>query len=522
MSEIIQITSNRGLVRFSREDLIEHNLIRWIRTSFKGIGKSGLISDGPFESVAAKLYVNEYPQYQVHIAEKCILNKDGSVDVILKLGKQVSSEMYNHHSTEAVSRKEEKSKAADNKLTIKQAAGYFEGHIERVVPQVDPNTGETAYHVKTFTGDIKKNPLQPSEEYDETIGVEDVDGDLVQIGDVVDILTDYVGYAGTKTIEGSLLPYEKLSELDDSTFVEYMKAIGLGDITSKEQLDLIDPQEYLDYISGLENNPVYIEPTEQSTSVIDKGIVRFWSVDTDPEIKYLADDLLKSDPELDPARLEKLVTMLYADEISQLPTKTEQAAMIKQLVKQERDILLGEKLEEILGNVEAEVPWAVVELLDPKTNQPTGKFVRVVHYELDLDEGDNKKASSDILERYGDFCRKIIEHRIATLEKFAIQYQTRFAGVKEYEKAEQMKDSKGSNLDITFPTPPAPSEIVQPTFTDMLKKQIGDTKSANTENLSVTLVPGAPQATKDQTYDSSPTHDTSEEDVSMIDGKRQS
>jgi hypothetical protein len=110
MPEIIEINSKRGLVKFSLEDLVELNLEKYIRTSFKGIGKRGLISDGPFETAAAKLYVEKYPQTQIHIAEKCLLDQDDSVSVILKLSKEVSSEMYNQNANSTVLRKQEKSR----------------------------------------------------------------------------------------------------------------------------------------------------------------------------------------------------------------------------------------------------------------------------------------------------------------------------------------------------------------------------------------------------------------------------
>ena len=59
MPEILDISSKRGLVKFSEEDLINLGLIKWIRTSFKGIGKRGLIQDTPFETAAAKVYVDK-------------------------------------------------------------------------------------------------------------------------------------------------------------------------------------------------------------------------------------------------------------------------------------------------------------------------------------------------------------------------------------------------------------------------------------------------------------------------------
>ena len=110
MPEIIQINSKKGLVKFSFQDLIDLNLDRYIRTSFKGIGKKGLLLDTPFQDAAAKVYQDKYPQMQIHIAEKCILNHDHTVDVVLKTSKAVSDEMYNQHSNSIVIKKQIKSR----------------------------------------------------------------------------------------------------------------------------------------------------------------------------------------------------------------------------------------------------------------------------------------------------------------------------------------------------------------------------------------------------------------------------
>ncbi len=96
MPEIIEINSKKGLVKFSFQDLVNLDLIKYVRTSFKGIGKRGLLLDTPFQDAAAKLYQEKYPQYQTHMAQKCLLNHDNSVDAILKVAKVFSDEMYNH------------------------------------------------------------------------------------------------------------------------------------------------------------------------------------------------------------------------------------------------------------------------------------------------------------------------------------------------------------------------------------------------------------------------------------------
>lgn len=111
MADIIKINSQKGLVSLNQQDLIEHNLIRYIRTSFKGIGKKGLLTDHPFETVAAFLFKDKYPSDQIKIAEKCML-KDNSkgdvvVDVFLRIADDVSSDMYAEHPTKIVFKKQE-------------------------------------------------------------------------------------------------------------------------------------------------------------------------------------------------------------------------------------------------------------------------------------------------------------------------------------------------------------------------------------------------------------------------------
>lgn len=111
MANVTKINSGKGVVSFSQQDLIEHNLLRYVRTSFKGIGKKGLLTDHPFESVASDLYKAKYPSDQIKIAEKCILKDDDSVDVILRVSEEHFDEMYNTHPTKRVFKKEEQKRA---------------------------------------------------------------------------------------------------------------------------------------------------------------------------------------------------------------------------------------------------------------------------------------------------------------------------------------------------------------------------------------------------------------------------
>ena len=115
MANVTKLNSGKGLVTFSQKDLIEHNLLRYVRTSFKGIGKKGLLADHPFETVASDMYKEKYPSDQVKLAEKCMLrdSSDGSVsvDVILRVALDVSEGLYANHPDTVVFRKQEKTKA---------------------------------------------------------------------------------------------------------------------------------------------------------------------------------------------------------------------------------------------------------------------------------------------------------------------------------------------------------------------------------------------------------------------------
>ena len=114
MAKVTKLNSSKGLVELTQQDLIENNLLRYVRTSFKGIGKRGLLSDHPFETVAAILFKKEYPSDQVKLAEKCMLkcnsNGDPLVDIVLRISKDVSDEMYENHPTKTVFKKQNKTK----------------------------------------------------------------------------------------------------------------------------------------------------------------------------------------------------------------------------------------------------------------------------------------------------------------------------------------------------------------------------------------------------------------------------
>lgn len=113
MANITKINSGKGLVSFNQQDLIEHNLLRYVRTSFKGIGKRGLLTDHPFETIAAELYKEKYPEDQIKIAEKCLLKYDNEdnvgVDVVLRVS-TFNKELYEMNPNKRVFKKEEVSR----------------------------------------------------------------------------------------------------------------------------------------------------------------------------------------------------------------------------------------------------------------------------------------------------------------------------------------------------------------------------------------------------------------------------
>ena len=516
MPEILELTSNHGLVKFSQEDLIQLGLVKWIRTSFKGIGKRGLIQDTPFETAAAKAYVDKNPQVQVHIAEKCLLNQDNSVDVVLKISNAVSSEMYNQHSNSTILRKQKKTTANIHILT-KYAAGYFEGHIERVMPQVDPDTGETEYHVKDFSTGIRKAPLEISEEFDANIGIDDVNGNIIKIGDTVDILTDFVGIGGTRKLEVNILGKEDLKSLPDEDFAAYMEGMGLNRIKTKDQLDRVSDEEFLQYAEGLESRVFYQDPTDQNESVIDRGIIRFWTEQPDPEYKMFVAGLKEYDPRFNAKTIENTVVQLYQEELRELP-ETRRPAFIKKMVKEETAAMIQDELDDQYNDVAYNIPWAIVDLIDPVTGETTGEMLRIVHYQLDkvnpgesLEQQEGRRASA---------VASLFDRRIAFWQKLGSGLAVKLATEKEnatkaYDANQMTELPKGSQLDVTFPEKEkAELEDEQKSFHQVLDDTIKEANSSNTS--SQISLPS--QQVSDETTDSQsdPTHDTSEEDVSKI------
>jgi hypothetical protein len=99
MPTVSQINSGKGLVTFSKEELIDLDLMKWIKADSKGYGKRDFIAVQPIERAAATFFKEKYPSMQVKIAEKCFLRDDTSVDVVLRIATDIADGYYQKHPT---------------------------------------------------------------------------------------------------------------------------------------------------------------------------------------------------------------------------------------------------------------------------------------------------------------------------------------------------------------------------------------------------------------------------------------
>lgn len=114
MPQIAQINSKKGMVVLSKEDMIEYDLMRWLRNASKGVHGFHFIDTKPFESIAAQLYSEEYPGFRTKVAEAVRFNEaTEEVSIVLQVTDNVSSNYYNHHNTNLVFRKEPKNKVGE-------------------------------------------------------------------------------------------------------------------------------------------------------------------------------------------------------------------------------------------------------------------------------------------------------------------------------------------------------------------------------------------------------------------------
>lgn len=227
MAEILQLNKRRGLVKFSEDELAELNLLRWIRTSFKGIGKKGLIEETPFEEAAAKLYVEKFPSCQIFVADKCVLNSDNSVSVFLIVYNEPEDPYFNTNDTDIVITKTKSKKAFLHRasrqkyLTVKAAkntqllnyflfrlAAFPQGHEWRVSPSEDPNK----FNVSFNSGNSSKFKEKQFELDPDIESWTDVNGKRISVGDVVASLSMFSGGIGQTNARVNFLDYDKLIE----------------------------------------------------------------------------------------------------------------------------------------------------------------------------------------------------------------------------------------------------------------------------------------------------------------------
>lgn len=84
MADITKINSKNALLTFSREELAEHDLVRWLKSNTANFGRKHFLDEIPFERAAAKLYNEKYPSEQVKYG-KSFYNSDGTVSIFLSV-----------------------------------------------------------------------------------------------------------------------------------------------------------------------------------------------------------------------------------------------------------------------------------------------------------------------------------------------------------------------------------------------------------------------------------------------------
>lgn len=118
MPNVTRINSGKGLVAFTRKDLADLDLTRWIRSDSNGVGNRNFIDVIPIEREAAHAFTKKYPSTQVKIAEKTFLNEDGGVEVILRVAEDNAKGAFKHHPTKLTFMGDVKAK--DNDATFNE------------------------------------------------------------------------------------------------------------------------------------------------------------------------------------------------------------------------------------------------------------------------------------------------------------------------------------------------------------------------------------------------------------------
>jgi hypothetical protein len=129
MAEIINVNSKNALLTFSREELAEYDLVRWIKFNTANFGRKYFIDEAPIEKCAAKLYNEKNPSKQVKYG-KAFKNDDGTVSVFLAVTDGMSKDyIKNQHPDKLVFSHQPKYKAGEpgaEDSVVRRKASYKE------------------------------------------------------------------------------------------------------------------------------------------------------------------------------------------------------------------------------------------------------------------------------------------------------------------------------------------------------------------------------------------------------------
>jgi hypothetical protein len=147
MAEITKINSKNALLTFSREELAEHDLIRWLKSNTANFGRKYFLDEIPFERAAAKLYNEKYPSEQVKYG-KSFHNNDGTVSVFLSVTDGMSKDyIKGQHPDKLTFSHQPKYKAGEPEATdsvVRREAAYKgEGEVYFKVAALDDVEGLT-------------------------------------------------------------------------------------------------------------------------------------------------------------------------------------------------------------------------------------------------------------------------------------------------------------------------------------------------------------------------------------------
>jgi hypothetical protein len=269
MANILQINSRKGLVQLSHDELAELNLLKWIRTSFRGIGRDGFIEVTPFESIAAEMYVQKYKDTQVDLATKCTLEADGSVSIILRTYSEPENRYYNtaensvvitkHETKEAkFFHRERKKKFNSLKQKDKLAiySGDFGGGQVQTLQPITSQDGKVSYSVGTTKNTISIE--QTAEGQPLINGWPDVKGVDMYPSDVVLLISDFSGFVGHSNLRSPEMPaYDTLIQEPEGKFYnkfpasrsylsDFDKTMVLLDLTARRKGDIDYTRIFID------------------------------------------------------------------------------------------------------------------------------------------------------------------------------------------------------------------------------------------------------------------------------------